>query len=93
MSAEGMPPETVLGRLLKGLVRLALLKPRVTVALGVIGIAVSLYLCSTHLKYHTSRAASGSARGVPPALDEIRQGIRRAGRRGGGGPRRIARGF
>jgi hopanoid biosynthesis associated RND transporter like protein HpnN len=55
--AEGMPPETVLGRLLKLLVRLALLKPQVTVALGVLGIVASLYLCSHHLKYHTSRAA------------------------------------
>ena len=57
MSAEGMPPETVLGRMLKGLVRLALFKPKLTVALGVLGIAASLYLCSTRLTYHTSRAA------------------------------------
>jgi hopanoid biosynthesis associated RND transporter like protein HpnN len=52
-----MPPETVLGRLLKGLVRLAIWRPKLTVALGMLGIAASLYLCSTRLVYHTSRAA------------------------------------
>lgn len=52
-----MPPETVLGRLLKGLVRLAIIQPKVTVALGALGIIASFYLCSTRLTYHTSRAA------------------------------------
>jgi hopanoid biosynthesis associated RND transporter like protein HpnN len=57
MSAEGMPPETVLGRILKRLVGLAILRPKLTVALGLLGIAASLYLCGTRLVYHTSRAA------------------------------------
>jgi hopanoid biosynthesis associated RND transporter like protein HpnN len=57
MSAEGMPPETVLGRLLRLLVRLAIFRPKVTIAIGLLGIVASLYLSSTRLVYHTSRAA------------------------------------
>jgi hopanoid biosynthesis associated RND transporter like protein HpnN len=58
-SAEGKPRAQtwLLARLLKGVAWLAVRFPRALVALALIGVAVSLYLSSNRLSYHTSRAA------------------------------------
>jgi hopanoid biosynthesis associated RND transporter like protein HpnN len=59
MSADGKPQggASLLAYLLAAVVRLAIRRPWLSVAVGLLGIGLALYLGSTRLGYHTSRAA------------------------------------
>ena len=57
--AEGNPRATtsLLARFLAAIVRAAVWSPRLSIAIALLGIGISLYLSSTRLGYRTSRAA------------------------------------